>query len=329
MNSKKILNQPDDQPKKRVLIMGMAGGLAQITARLILQEHPNWEIIGIDSRKTHKIPPMKGLTVVTMRYSRGNFEKLFREHQFDIVYHLARLSHSNNSQIELTRRLQLSVMGTSRILDLCHRFEVKKVIILSTFHVYGALSDNSIFLKEEAPLRASINHPELRDVVEMDQICTNWMWKYQNQLSTVVLRPCNIIGNKIQYTMSQYLTSHWALRPIDYNPMFQFIHEFDMANILYKAIDRIPTGIYNVATDEYISLREALDIIGSRGVPFPISVADSLNKALKTINLEVPEYLIDYLKFSCLISNHAIKKHLGEKFYRFSIEETLKLKKLR
>lgn len=317
------------QQKKRVLIMGMAGGLAQITARLILQEHPNWEIIGIDSRKTKNIPNMKGLTVLTMRYSRGNFEKLFRENQFDIVYHLARLSHSNNSQIELTRRLQLSVMGTSRILDLCHRFEVKKVIVLSTFHVYGALSDNSIFLKEEAPLRASINHAELRDVVEMDQICTNWMWKYQNQLSTVVLRPCNIIGNKIQNTMSQYLTSHWALRPIDYNPMFQFIHEFDMANILYRAIDRLPTGIYNVATDEYISLREALDIIGSKGLPFPISVADSLNKALKTLSLEVPEYLIDYLKFSCLISNHALKKHLGENFYRFSIEETLKLIKLR
>lgn len=79
-------------------------------------------------------------------------------------------------------------MGTNRILDLCERSGVAKVIILSTFHVYGALSDNSIFLGEDAPLRASIRHPELRDVIEMDQICTNWMWKNQKSISTVVLK---------------------------------------------------------------------------------------------------------------------------------------------
>jgi UDP-glucose 4-epimerase len=327
--TEKDLPETQEQKPKRVLIMGICGGLAQITARLILQNHPDWEVIGIDSRNTRRVNPMKGLTLVTMRYSRGNFEKLFRENQFDIVYHLARLSHSTSTQHELAKRLELSVMGTNRILELCHRFNIKKVIILSTFHVYGALADNSIFIKEEAPLRASMHYAELRDVVEMDQICTNWMWKYQNQLSTVVLRPCNIIGNQIQNAMSKYLTSHWALRPMDYNPMFQFIHEFDMSNILYRSIDELPTGIYNVSTDDYISLREGLDIIGSKGIPFPISVADTVNKVLKVANLQVPEYLVDYLKFSCLISNHSLKKHLGDNFFRFSIEETLKLIKLR
>lgn len=323
------MNQIDNDNPKKVLIMGIAGGLAQITARLILQNHPNWEIIGIDSRKTSSIKPLKGLTLVTMRYSRGNFEKLFRENQFDIVFHLARISHSSNNQSDLVKRLELSVMGTNRVLDLCHRFNVKKVVILSTFHVYGAFSDNSIFLKEESPLRASMAYPELRDVVEMDQICTNWMWKYQNELSTVVLRPCNIIGNQIQNAMTKYLTSNLALRPLDYNPMFQFIHEFDMATILYRSIEELPTGVYNVATDEYISLREALDITGPKGIPFPISVAGSLNKILKAANLEVPEYLLDYLKFTCLISNKSLKKYLGEDLFRFSIEETLKLIKLR
>lgn len=310
---------------KKILIMGIAGGLAQITARLILQNNPTWEIIGIDSRKTNSIRPLKGLTVVTMKYSRGNFEKLFRENEFDVVFHLARLSHSSNNHNDLVRRLELSVMGTSRVLDLCQRFSVKKVIILSTFHVYGAFADNSIFLKEESPLRASMVYPELRDVVEMDQICTNWMWKYQNELSTVVLRPCNIIGNQIQNSMTKYLTSNLALRPIDYNPMFQFIHEFDMSTILFRSIEDLPTGVYNVATDEYISLREALDITGPRGIPFPISVADTLNKILKLGKLEVPEYLIDYLKFTCLISNKSLKKYLGEDLFRFSIEETLRL----
>lgn len=300
-----------------------------MTARLILTEHPGWEIIGIDSRDVSKVPPLKGLTIVELKYSRGNFENLFRTNQFHSVYHLGRISHSSNTHNVLAKRIELSVMGTNRILELCERSGVKKVIILSTFHVYGALPDNSIFLNEEAPLRASMKHPELRDVIEMDQICTSWMWKNQNSISTVVLRPCNIIGTQIQNAMTKFLAGPITLSPADYNPFFQFIHEFDMAQVLYKVLENVPTGTYNVAGDEFIALREALNVVGTKGIPFPMVLAAGLNSALKKFNIDVPDYLLDYLKFSCLISNQELKKHLGPDFMRFSIKESLEMIKLR
>jgi UDP-glucose 4-epimerase len=314
---------------KKILIIGIAGGLAQMSARLILMEHPDWEIIGIDSRDVGQVPRLKGLNSIQIKYSRGNFENLFRSHEFDVVYHLGRISHSSNTHNVLAKRIDLSVMGTNRILDLCERSKVKRVIILSTFHVYGALPDNSIFLNEDAPLKASINHPELRDVVEMDQMSTSWMWKHQNTISTVVLRPCNIIGTQIRNAMTRFLAGPVALSPIDYNPFFQFIHEFDMAHILYKSLDTIPTGTYNVAGDDFISLREALKVVGTTGLPFPMILSGGLNSALKKFNIDVPDYLLDYLKYSCLISNHELKKHLGPKFLRFPIKEALELLKLR
>lgn len=313
----------------KILIIGIAGGLAQMTARLILTAHPDWEIIGIDSRDIAKVPPLKGLTTIELKYSRGNFENLFRTHHFQSVYHLGRISHSSNTHNVLAKRIELSVMGTNRILELCERSDVKKVIILSTFHVYGALPDNSIFLTEEAPLRASMKHPELRDVIEMDQICTNWMWKNQNNISTVVLRPCNIIGSQIQNAMTRFLAGPIALSPADYNPFFQFIHEFDMAQVLYKVLTDVPTGTYNVAGDDFIALREALKVVGTKGIPFPMVLAGGLNSVLKKLNIDVPDYLLDYLKFSCLISNHELKKHLGPEFMRFSINESLEMIKLR
>jgi UDP-glucose 4-epimerase len=315
--------------KHKILIIGIAGGLAQMTARLILTENPEWEIIGIDSRNISNVPPLKGLTSIELKYSRGNFENLFRSHEFQTVYHLGRISHSSNTHNVLAKRIELSVMGTNRILELCERSGVSKVIILSTFHVYGALPDNSIFLTEDAPLRASLRHPELRDVVEMDQICTNWMWKNQNSISTIVLRPCNIIGTQIHNAMTRFLAGPVALSPIDYNPFFQFIHEFDMAQVLYKVLQDVPTGTYNVSGNDFIALREALQVIGTKGIPFPMVLAGGLNSALKKLNIDVPEYLLDYLKFSCLISNHELKKHLGPNFLRFSIQEALEMIKLR
>lgn len=315
--------------KQKILILGIAGSLAQMTARLILTEHPEWEIIGIDSRDISNVPQLVGLTSMELKYSRGNFENLFRTHEFNTVYHLGRISHSSNTHNVLAKRIELSVMGTNRLLDLCERSGVKKVIILSTFHVYGALPDNSIFIAEDAPLRASMKHPELRDVIEMDQICTNWMWKNQNNIQTVVLRPCNIIGSQVQNSMTKFLAGPIALSPADYNPFFQFIHEFDMAQVLYKVLTDVPTGTYNVAGDDFIALREALNVVGTKGIPFPMVLAGGLNKALKKFNIEVPDYLLDYLKFSCLISNNELKKHLGPNFMRFSIKEALEMIKLR
>ncbi len=316
-------------PPKKILIIGIAGGLAQMTARLILLEHPTWEITGIDSRSVTEVPQLRGLTAVNMKYSRGNFENLFRVNKFDAVYHLGRISHVANEQNLLAKRIDLSVMGTNRILEMCERSGVRKVVILSTFHVYGALPDNSIFLPEDAPLRASIRHPELRDVIEMDQICTNWMWKNQNSISTVVLRPCNIVGTQIQNSMTKFLGGPLALRPIDYNPFFQFIHEFDMANVLYRSLDALPTGTYNVAGDEFISLHEALTVVETKAVPFPIVLAGGVNNFLKKFSINVPDYLLDYLKFSCLISNKELKKHLGPDFLRFTVREALELIRLK
>ena len=326
MNKKN--NQTDEKPKK-ILIIGICGGLAQILAKLILKNHPDWQIIGVDSRDVSRVSNVHGLIARKIRYSRGNFENLFRDHDFDYVYHLARISHSKGSHHDLTERLELNVMGTNRILDLSLRFNVKKIVILSTFHVYGALSDNSIFLKEDAPLRAAIKHPELRDVVEMDQICSTWMWKYQSKIDSVLLRPCNIIGNEISNTMSQYLVNQLAIKPIDYNPVFQFIHEFDMAQVLYRSLNDLPTGIYNVATDEFVSFRDALKELGSGGIPFPMALAPILNNVLKYAKLDIPDYLIDYLRYSCLIDNSSIKKHLGSDFFRFQMKDTLKLLKLK
>ncbi len=318
-----------EQKKKRILIIGITGGLAQILARLILKKSDEYEVLGIDSRNTKDCPQINGLEYLTMRYSRGNFENLFRSYNFDVVYHLARISHSANSNEAISKRLDLNLMGTNRILNLCLRFHVSKVIILSTFHVYGALADNSVFLPETAPLKASIHYAELRDVVEMDQICTNWIWQHQKDLETIVLRPCNIIGTQINNAISKFLTSPVTLMPIDYNPSYQFIHEFDMATILFRSIKELPLGVYNVSPDDYITLKEALARTEGKKIPFPVSLGKFVNKAISHFGIYIPDYFIDYLKYTCLIDNSQLKKHLGNDLCRFSVQETLDLVSMR
>lgn len=317
----------DSKEVNNILIIGIAGGLAQLTAKLIAKKYPKSKIIGVDSRYAKQDSKNKQIEFRRMRYTRGNFEKLFRENDYDLIFHLGRMSHTNNDHASLAKRLDLNLMGTSRILDLALKHHTKKVIILSTYHVYGALHDNPVFIKEDYPLRASIKYPELRDVVEMDQICTNWMWKNKNEIETIVLRPCNIIGPQIKNTMSQYLTTPYVPLPIDFNPMFQFLHEFDMAQTLVECIAKVPTGIYNVAPDDVISLKDAKTYIEKPVILVPIFILEQAIKIIKFV-WSFPDYFINYIKFSCIIDNKALKEHIGEDFFRFNIKESIELLKI-
>lgn len=323
----RLSNMPELKNFKKILIIGMSGGLAKLTVSLLLKENPKLIIIGVDTRdlnssKGHTDPLAKKIQFKKVKYTRGQFESLFREHKFDAVFHLGRLSHVQADSSSLSERLDLNVMGTNKILDLCLKHQIKKVMILSTYHVYGVLNDNPVYITEEAPLRASIKYPELRDVVEMDQICTNWMWKHQGQIETVVLRPCSIIGPQISNTMTKYLRTPYAPTPIDFNPMFQFIHEFDMARTVIQALKKFPTGVYNIAPDQTLSIREAKKIVGVPTTPLPLIALAPATKVVKTL-WSFPDYLIDYLKFSCIIDNTLARPYLGEEFFRFTPKETL------
>ncbi|MDO9183210.1 MAG: NAD-dependent epimerase/dehydratase family protein [Bacteriovorax sp.] len=310
---------------KSVLIIGIQGALAKITAELLIKKNQNIKIHGVDSRLIENVPNRSQISYQQMKYTRTNFEKIFREFQFDTVLHLGRLGHSPTLG-NTNKRIDINLVGTNTILELAQKFQCKKVVILSTHHVYGAHADNSMFLKEDAPLRGSFKYAELRDVVEMDQMCTNWMWKNQNQIETVVLRPCNIIGPQIKNSITQYLKTTYSPLPIDYNPMFQFVHEFDMANIIVESAEKLKTGIYNVAGDDVITLHEAAKIIGVKKIKVPIIIVEQLVKIMIPI-WQFPHYLIDYLKYPATLDNNELKKNLGDNIFRFSAKEALELLK--
>mgnify|MGYP001339697315 CR=1 FL=1 len=302
-----------------VLIIGMAGGLARRLAELLIKTYPNIEITGLDNRNKPKNFDLP-VEFKKVKYNRSNFERVFRAKNFDIVYHLGRITHAD-LWAKQADRADINIIGTQKVLELSRHFKIKKVVLLSTYHVYGAYPDNPLFIPETYPLRATFKYPELVDVVEMDQGATNFMWRYKDEIEVIVLRPSSILGTRIRNTMYSYLTTNFTPVPIDYRPMFQFVHEDDMTRILLVALERIPSGVYNVAPDDTISIHKAKKLLGSQTLPMPISVVQGLSKFIKPP--KIPAYLLEYLKFSCIISNAELKKYLGQDFLQYSTWKTL------
>lgn len=84
-------------------------------------------------------------------FNKRVFEDLFRRYQFDGVIHLGRIL---SSQLTRMRRYNANVLGTQKLLDLSQKYGIRRVIVLSTYHVYGAVAYNPALIDESAPSKA-------------------------------------------------------------------------------------------------------------------------------------------------------------------------------
>ena len=100
-----------------------------------------------------------------------------------------------------------------------------------------------------------------------------------------------------------------------------------MAKIIVHGITDIPAGIYNVATDESLSIVDAKRIIQPINIRLPISIVSPIVKLINNSPWTLPNYLLDYLQYSCILDNSELKKHLPDDFFTYSVKQSLEVLK--
>src|SRR5205823_14333424 len=90
-------------------------------------------------------------------------------------------------------RHEVNVLGTKRVLEYAIAYGVKRVVVLSSSYVYGALPDNPYYVDEDYPLNVSRTYPEVRDLAEVDTLATAFLWRHP-EVTTAILRPVNTLG---------------------------------------------------------------------------------------------------------------------------------------
>jgi len=288
--------------KKTVLVTGAAGALAQQVINRLRKEY---NIVAVDFRKlsyhSDEIPSYK------ININKRGFEDLFKNYQFDSVIHLGRISSGEETR---TNRYNANVIGTQKLMDLCHKYGIKNVLVMSTFHVYGASPYNPALIDESAPLLAAELTFDLVDSVELENLANIYLWRYP-ELNITILRPCNIVGPGVNNSMSNLLSSKYAPVLLGFSPIMQFIHIDDMAEAIAIAHKKSKRGVYNVATNDWIAYQEAVKLCGCREIPIP-SIPPVLPRAITSVlKMKMfPSYLINYYKYPVVIDG----SHFSETF---------------
>jgi UDP-glucose 4-epimerase len=294
-----------EQRRQHILITGAAGALAQ---QVINRLRDSCDIVAVDFRE--QVYLGDEIPSYCIDFNQRSFEDLFRRYKFDGVIHLGRIM---SSQLTRMRRYNANVLGTQKLLDLSHKYGISRVVVLSTFHVYGAVAYNPAMIDEEAPLKSAGLSADLIDSVELENLATIYLWRYPD-LNITILRPGNIVGPGVRNSISTLLGSERAPVLAGFSPMMQFIHIDDMADALVLAYNKTKRGIFNVAAEDWVAYQHALKLCGCSRIPIP-SVPPILPRLiLKTLRLRsFPSYLMHFFKYPVVIDGRAFAREFGFK----------------
>ncbi len=289
--------------RPRILITGAAGALAQQVIRRLRE---TCDLVAVDFRE--QVYLGDDIPSYCIDFNKRVFEDLFRRYEFDGVIHLGRIL---SSQLTRMRRYNANVLGTQKLLDLSHKYGIRRVIVLSTYHVYGAVAYNPALIDESAPLKSAGLSADLVDSVELENLANIYLWRYP-ELNITILRPCNIVGPGVRNTMSTLLGSERAPVLAGFSPMMQFIHIDDMADAIVAAWSKPVKGVFNVAPQDWVAYQHALKLCGCKTIPIP-SIPPSVPKAIaRILNLRsFPSFLMAFFKYPVVIDGRAFAREFG------------------
>lgn len=289
---------------KGVLITGIAGSLARLTA-VELQSH-GYDIVGVDYRRKPTDFP-RSIEYHQANYNKTRIADVFKRFRPKYVLHLGRVG---NLRVGSNKRYDLNVVGSSKIQELSRDLGVAKLVVLSTFHIYGAHPNNHVPISEDEPLRALQTVPKLSDAIQIDSQAVTWTYRHR-KLQTIVLRPTNVIGPHINNTISQYLRLPSIPTIAGFNPMWQFIYETDMVLAIRTAMESDELGVYNLAGEGALPIVEALKLTGGRTYAVPQAMMPVLRRMSPAASHAMPSYLLDFLKYPVVVDTDKIETELG------------------
>ena len=290
-------------PRQVAMVTGVAGGLALLVVRALHER--GFKVVGVDYRP---LPPRAalpdGTVLIRAHYSKTGIEDVFRRHRPSLVLHLGRVG---NLKEKLGKRFELNVVGGQKISSMCLKYEVRRLVVLSTFHIYGASPLNHTPIYEDDPLRAGTEFPEIADAIQLDTHAVMTMYRYP-QLQTVILRPCNVIGPSVRNAMSSFLRQPRIPEMMGFDPMVQFVHEQDLVSAILTVAQASPIGVFNVAGESALPWRAAVEITGARTIRVPSTVASAYLHLAGLLTSTLPPYLINFIKYPCVISDAALRR---------------------
>jgi UDP-glucose 4-epimerase len=285
----------------RVLIPGISGVLGHMVAHKLLAE--GHEVIGIDKRPWPDAPPGVEMHEVDIRKRAA--EDVFRKRRPHAVIHMATVTHL---VAQTEERYRINLGGTRAVFEHAVAYGVEHAIFVGRHTYYGAGPESPLYHTEDDPPMAVTTFPELADLVAADLYACTSLWRHP-ELVTTVLRFCYTLGPTGHGTLASFLRGRTVPTILGFDPLYQFMHERDVASALVLALKARIRGVYNVAGPQPVPLSLLIRDAGRSRIPVPEGLFVRL---LGRFGLpRLPRGAVQHIKYPVVIDSAAFRKATG------------------
>ena len=203
--------------KKSILITGVAGLLGSNIADWIIENQPEYEVVGIDNLFGGYIENVNDKVIFYKReLSFDDISDIFEKHQFEYVFHFAAYAAEGLSPFMRKFNYSNNVLSTVNIINNCINYCVKRLIYTSSMSVYGwGVEKGKLFDEDDVPQPID-PYAISKYACEMDIRVAG----EQHGLDWCIIRPHNVYGKK-QNIWDKYrnVLGIWMVQVINNKPL--------------------------------------------------------------------------------------------------------------
>ncbi|MBI4964966.1 MAG: SDR family oxidoreductase [Desulfomonile tiedjei] len=298
-------------PAESVVITGAGGYIGRkVVAALSRDRQSVKTIVAADVRAPADKDKLPGVEYVTADIRTPEFRELLKKYSADVVAHLAAVvtpGRKSDREFEYS----VDVLGTRNVIAGCLEAGVRRLIYTSSGAAYGYYADNPEWLDEQDTLRGNVEFAysdHKRQVEEMLATCR----QEHPELEQLIFRPGTVLGRTTSNQITALFEKWYVLGLRSAPTPFVFIWDEDVVGAIIKGIHDNKSGIYNMAGDGVLTMKEIATIMGKPYIPIPICVITPALWLLKRLGLTQygPEQ-VNFLRYRPVLSNRRLKGEFG------------------
>ncbi|MCB2186362.1 MAG: SDR family oxidoreductase [Deltaproteobacteria bacterium] len=292
-----------------ILVTGSEGYIGRLVLEALAADPGELTtIVALDLRETTR--PLPGVIHVALDIRSPELARVMAEHGVQAAVHLAAVVNPGKKpDRELLHSVEVG--GTENLLQAALAAGVDKVIYTSSGAAYGYYADNAAWLDENDPIRGNPEFIYSDHKRQVEELLAAWRQEHP-ELKQLILRPGTILGATAHNQITALFDGRAVVGLAGAESPFVLIWDQDVVGAILRGIAHDQSGIYNLAGDGILTMRQMAALLGKPYLSLPVGLVKAALALLKKLSLTPygPEQ-VNFLRYRPVLANRRLKEEFG------------------